>query len=287
METIEDLKAAGILLTEDQAAEQMRLIDAMSPEERERMITAPHAPELWELFDKPTLPIWSEHHMGRWSLTDVGCIMARGFFTGLRKHSYNNFVLKKDGTVWMSCTHMEIESHLIHLHNAHGRVVNCGLGMGFSMLNFAALDEVDEVVTIERDPDVIEMFYETSSFHTLWPQEYKEKCTIICQDAFEPVPGYKSCDFLYVDIWESMGSETMPEDTARIFNNFDHVGEVGMWTQEIDFITWLLEDGGDINNATESDWRNYCDVRDMPICTHQDERYYDLMPNVAQNMISY
>ena len=96
------------------------------------------------------------------------------------------------------------------ISRAHGRVLVLGLGLGYYPFMISKLDHVNEIVIVERQKEVIELFNKY-----LLPQfSHKEKIRVIQADALDYVKELRSeegfaaddsgCfDFCFADIWEN------------------------------------------------------------------------------------
>ena len=105
----------------------------------------------------------------------------------------------EDNTIWMSVTPNEIETMEKGLSLAHGKVVTFGLGLGYFAYMASLKEEVEEILIIEKDKKVIELFKQF-----ILPQfKEKKKITIVNIDAYEYLNSNKINDFdyAYVDIW--------------------------------------------------------------------------------------
>ncbi len=117
--------------------------------------------------------------------------------------------LRKDGTLWMSLTWMEVQSHWLPIQYAKGKVLVGGLGMGYAALRFAAKPSVDEVVVYETDGRVIEFFEETKKHRP----EFK-KITLVEADVRAAKGHY---DFAYIDIYASLLPDELLRDARTMF----------------------------------------------------------------------
>lgn len=152
-------------------------------------------------------------------------------------------VLCHNGDAWMSSSMLEIESHAWHLHCSKGNVLIAGLGMGMFLHAVAAKDDVENVVVLEIDPDVIELFKRSTGFEE-WP--HRDKITILNIDALSPNAAAdvqsafagKRPDYLYVDIWPVFPAVEAPEDTRKMAAIHNPVS-TGWWGQEVEYGLWV------------------------------------------------
>ncbi len=112
------------------------------------------------------------------------------------------------GNEWMTLTPVDMDTSKEAIQMAHGRVITFGLGLGYFAYHASEKAEVDEVVIVEKSPDVIRLFSDV-----LLPRfPHKEKIRIIEGDAFrfaeEEMPKTKF-DFAFVDTWRDV-SDGLP-----------------------------------------------------------------------------
>lgn len=154
----------------------------------------------WELREM-TLPAYTPFVYDDFLLLpDLRVIPKIGFFP--RDFSYPA-VLENDRE-WMTLLPVELLTMQKPLALATGRVVTCGLGLGYFAFMAAEKETVDQVTVVERDPRVIRLFRER-----LLPYfPHKEKIEILEEDAFhfaeERLPDYP-CDMAFFDIWHDAG----------------------------------------------------------------------------------
>ena len=101
--------------------------------------------------------------------------------------------------MWMSVVVSEIESMADAIAEAHGKVITYGLGLGYYAFMAAEKDNVESVTVIEKNPDVIRLF--TESTLPFFP--HKEKIQIIEADALEFVKAQEdgAYDYAFSDFW--------------------------------------------------------------------------------------
>jgi len=100
----------------------------------EKMLTEKEiedAPLPWEPLEMPPLSTFNTDNV---SLELENIPLIRGYFQGMQA-GINNWVLKKDGELWMSLTPMELESHMPHCNAATGHTVIVGAGLGLILFN--------------------------------------------------------------------------------------------------------------------------------------------------------
>ncbi len=189
---------------------------------------------------------------GAWNLrSKPGETFERGYFTGFASEP-PGYYLVRDGHIWMSTSRLERESHAIHLKQARGKVVVCGVGMGMYLFNIAAKPAVEQIVAVDLDRAVIDLVENATSFGS-WPG--REKIRFVNRNALSLTPsdiGLGQVDYLYVDIWPELGDPLALLQTQAI-QSVVHAQSVGWWGQEIDFIQWLFDHRPEAHLPTISD----------------------------------
>ncbi len=128
--------------------------------------------------------------------------------------SFTYLAVLKDDVVWMSTDPNEINTMEESIKKAKGNVLAFGLGLGYFPIMCASKKEVTSVTIVEKDKEIINIFKK----HILPLFEYKEKITIIEDDAFK----YAMCDlnkydYLFIDIWHN------PEDGLPMYLKFKKI----------------------------------------------------------------
>jgi hypothetical protein len=116
-----------------------------------------------------------------------------GYFTD----PFYYLVIKQQDVTWMSVTPFEINTMAPILEKVKGNIITLGLGLGYFASMAALKIEVNEVLVIEKDQQVIDIFLKH-----IYPQlPNKEKIKIIHEDAFHFLKTNKRrFDHLFVDI---------------------------------------------------------------------------------------
>jgi hypothetical protein len=116
-----------------------------------------------------------------------------GYFLG----PFYYLVIKQQAVTWMSVTPFEINTMAPVIDNMRGNVITLGLGLGYFASMVALKPEVSEVLVIEKNQQVIEIFLK----HIYPNLENKEKIKIHHEDAFDYLRNNtRSFDHLFVDI---------------------------------------------------------------------------------------
>lgn len=106
-------------------------------------------------------------------------------------------VIKQQDVTWMSVTPFEINTMAPVINKMRGNVITLGLGLGYFASMAALKPEVKEVLVIEKDHQVIQLFLK----HIYPHLENKEKIKIHHEDAFDYLKRNPRCfDHLFVDI---------------------------------------------------------------------------------------
>jgi len=194
-----------------------------------------------------------------------------------------------DGNVWetwMSLTPHEIESQELRFRHAFGDMVIMGLGMGWIAANGALNPEVTRVTVVERDPDVIRLFYESGAFESI-PASARRKIEIVNADALEWRPAAdRIVNFLYADIWLHLAE---PEALGQVRRMQDNVRaeRIYYWGQELAIHSAIsrISEGGE--SITEDLIQGaVTDVIDLPLLIPGDRDYARMIEQVIENRIA-
>ena len=131
-------------------------------------------------------------------------------------------VLYIDGRLWMSLARMEVQSQVVPIALAEGKVVLLGLGMGFACLKVMASKLVEEVLVYELEPRIIEFFKENFG-----DREGFQKVKFIQGDAREEFQG-EWCNVCYADIYPLAFGEHIETD-PELFQKRNDIGTYVYW----------------------------------------------------------
>ena len=131
---------------------------------------------------------------------------------------------------WMSLTPHEIESQELGFAYANGKVVVMGLGMGWVAANMALNADVNEVVIVENDREVIELFSSSGALESI-PQDARRKIAIEFGNALGWRPK-EPIDFLYVDIWLQLAEPQTLQEVRKMHAD-TQAEQIYFWGQEI------------------------------------------------------
>lgn len=109
----------------------------------------------------------------------------------------------ENGREWMAIKPNEIETMKKPIAVARGNALVYGLGLGYFAYMISQKDDVCSVTVVERDENVIKLFEK----HILPQFPYKEKITIVKNDAFEYAKNHMkngSFDYVFTDLWHDV-----------------------------------------------------------------------------------
>lgn len=127
--------------------------------------------------------------------------------------------LNKNGETIMSCTPMELESHVIAQKSAHGRVVVAGLGLAMITCSLLKKPNIKQLVVLEKERQIIDLYPSILSDddRALWVQNMKSgRLKVLELDCTEVLPASAReaigrVDYLWNDTWNALGSkEALP-----------------------------------------------------------------------------
>ncbi len=190
------------------------------------------------------LPAYRAATVGDWRVVRYGPGPVEGYLPGLVMEP-GRHVLHHGRTPWMSTSLMEQESHAFHIGQARGVVVVAGLGLAMYPYAAALKPEVEQVVVVERSPEVIAVVREAAG---LGSGPLRDKLSVVEADALdsglaarvEAETGGRAPDYLYADIWEDCGAPEAPLEAARMVEAL-RPEAAGWWGQELSFGAWCRE----------------------------------------------
>jgi hypothetical protein len=225
------------------------------------------------------LPEFATGDFGEWRLESFEVPFLRGYWRGLRPIPHLSYRLLKGNTLWMSTTPMELESQQHAIEEFTGRVVIAGGGLGITAFNAVLKESVESVTIIEIDPDVIN-FVEWQAREVGWPNWEKVRWIGADAKGLSPELPRVKIDFLWVDIWEKLGSQKALRDTMRI-QSIIGAEKVGWWGMEIDFVAYL-QDIRRTPPPTLSDWKKFEKFTGMPLMRADGQ--FELAAKAAENV---
>ena len=139
---------------------------------------------------------------------------------------YKFLALNQKGTTWMSITPNEIETMEKALKLVDGKVTIFGLGLGYFAYMASNKNDVKEIVIIEKDNKIINLFKK----HVFPHFEHQEKVKIISGDALNYIKNSLNSDYAFVDLWHD------PFDGLELFLQFKKAEEK---SPKCHFLYWL------------------------------------------------
>jgi hypothetical protein len=118
---------------------------------------------------------------------------------GYFKEPFSFVALKENDVTWMSLTPFEMETMAAGLNAVSGTVVALGLGMGYFASMAAMKTNVNQVIVVEKDKRVIELY--TKHIQPFIP--HQNKITIVQSDAFTFLNQKVFADHIFVDIYRT------------------------------------------------------------------------------------
>lgn len=106
--------------------------------------------------------------------------------------------------VWMTISPNEVYTMEEQIKHAKGRVLTCGLGIGYFAIMAAAKPEVSSVTVIENNESVIRIFEE--AIKRLFDEKITSKVEIKCCDAYKYLYDLAdgSYDYCFIDLWQGV-----------------------------------------------------------------------------------
>lgn len=120
---------------------------------------------------------------------------------GYFEKKYDYLALLEGDTIWMCITPNEMNTMKEAIDLAKGRVLVLGLGLGYYPYMISLKDEVKEIVVIEKDKRIIDVFNANIA-----PNFRNSKITVINADAYEYLKTNQDFDMVFADLWHN------PED---------------------------------------------------------------------------
>lgn len=199
-------------------------------------------------------PLKEAGKVGSWELYSQGIFgLLNGYYhtqyLAPPQNLWPNYILKKDGAVWMSTSPMELESmaYTVWLAQEYENVVIFGLGMGISLFNILYLAQtpmsrIKTITVVDQDPDIFKLFKQCIEL----PKKTKNiSVNYICADVFNPGKlAHEAIDraltlipksLLYVDIWKYLGDSDSWADIQKLKGIYSF-WNVNWWGQEYDLL---------------------------------------------------
>lgn len=163
--------------------------------------------------------------------TDQSNYFAEQTKVGYFNQKVKYLILKENNQVWMSITPHEINTMSEHIKNATGRVLTFGLGLGYYAYEVSNKDDVSEVVIVEKDNKVIQLFtkYILPSF------KHKEKIKIIKENAFlyfDREYKREHFDYTFIDIYHTPDDALFMYLKFKQLENKNNYSNINYWIEE-------------------------------------------------------
>lgn len=130
------------------------------------------------------------------TLPDMTEVAPLGFFD----EEFRFPAVLEDGNEWMTLTPIDVDTVTKAIEEASGNVITFGLGLGYYTYMVSRKESVKKVTVIEKNPDVIKLFYDM-----ILPRfEDPSKIEVINADAFmyaEFTMPKGNFDYAFVDTW--------------------------------------------------------------------------------------
>ena len=250
--------------------------------------------ELWTT--NSFIPQYRSGEIGPWRMNSGGQLVNDwGYFSGpcllemlpslARRKTSGNSSEGGGWETWMSLTPHEIESQELGFQYASGKMAIMGLGMGWIAANAALNPLVTNVTVVERDPDVINLFYESGAFESI-PSSAKQKISIVEADALEwhPDPD-QTIDFLYADIWLHLAERGAFGQVTRMQDNV-RAKEIYFWGQELTIYSAIALVSKEKEMITNDLIRRALEeVINLPLLIPGNRNYGKMIEQVIKNRI--
>lgn len=124
---------------------------------------------------------------------------------------FNMLQLWIDDDLWMTLSPNEVYTMREPIDKAFGKVITCGIGIGYYAIMAAAKDNVESVTVVENNEGVIDLF--RHFIMKKFPREVTGKISIVHADAYEYLYDLKDGKFNYcfIDLWQGV------QDTDQYF----------------------------------------------------------------------
>jgi spermidine synthase len=222
------------------------------------------------------IPEYREMELGGWRLKKFNLIPQRGYFQDWAGEG-EMWVLMEGEKSWMSTAWYEVDSQAPHVAAGRGHVVVMGAGMGIAVYNLLARPEVRRVTLVEREQLVLDLLEQAAGMST-WPGH--EKLHVVLGDALDFSPD-EPVDFLYVDIWPTIGEKQNIEEMQAIQGRVKAAG-VSWWGQEIHFLEWLK--AHEIPLSLDS-YRAWAAELGLPLIEQENPAYVAAVAQVEKSQV--
>jgi hypothetical protein len=139
-------------------------------------------------------------------------------------------VLKERNETWMSVTPSEINTMQFAIDEVKGKLLVFGCGIGYFPYMSSIKDEVSEIIIVEKNPVIADMF----SKYILPKFEYKDKVKIVINDIFRYLENNELLfDYAFCDTWFS---------SSDGLNMYSQLKKIERQHRNVKFLYWLEPD---------------------------------------------
>ncbi len=190
---------------------------------------------------------------------------------GYFEEEFSYLTVLENNREWMLITPNEIETMKEAIAQATGKVITFGLGLGYFAYMVSLKEEVENVIIIERDQTVIDLFEE----NILPFFKYPEKIKIIKIDAIKYLKTMNDDQYnlAFVDLWHDVSDATnIYLKIKKIESKFKNT-KFMYWIEEsiISYLRWYL-------------YNNFDQLKEQKLIK-QDKALIDILDK--ENIIKY
>lgn len=232
----------------------------------------------WTLpWPETRVPTYRTGRVGVWELKHQIQPVLRGYFRGLQTCA-DNYLLIREGRVWMSLSPVETESLAPHVARMRGHVVIAGLGMGLALYNALLRPDVRRVTVLEREPEVISLFETITGAVRHGPGRFAIE-EVDAREWRSP----EAVDYLYADIWDRIGAPEAASDTRIMCRNL-RPKSAGYWSMEADFVSFLARHRCK-PPVTTAQFQAWAHTLGVPVAAYKNRAWLEHIPDVATQLI--
>lgn len=167
--------------------------------------------------------------------------------------------------IWMSVIPHEINTMIMPIENANGKVLILGLGLGYYLFNILEKNDVISVDIVEKDPRIVELFNK----FLLSKMPHLEKIKIIIGDGIEYLKNCPHYDYVFTDIYHNVGDGEMlylkvkDKEVLHPNTKFDYWIETSILAMLRRQTLTVFEEA--IQGYTEEDYKKFVNENDQII----------------------
>ncbi len=234
------------------------------------------------------IPKYKDIQKDNWKISRMGLGFDHGYFTDVWAVENMPILLRRTKEdfekweTWMSICPHELESQELCCKYASGNVAVMGLGMGWVAINAAFNDNVKNVIVVEIDKEVIDIFYESGAMTDV-PWHIQNKIVIVNADAFNWKPEEK-INLLYADIWQKL-VEPQTLDDVRCMQKNINAEKIYFWGQELFFFKDFHDSGLTEDAMNRHFLLNIIEKMNLPVLLPEDFDYPSLVVQAGKQRI--